>query len=94
MALLPQNTPGIYGRPDCPNLPSVVAVCDLVDGDWSGLPEAISGTTTRAALIAAGMALAGERSLTKLMLYSAAGSLVVEAWVIAWVAQQKAQSRS
>lgn len=68
---------------DCPQLPSVIAACQLKSGDPRGLPYVLWATASRAAMISTGVVLAGERDLRKVALYGVAGALVIEAWVLA-----------
>ena len=64
-------------------MPSYEAACDLYRGDPDAIWKVGLGTVSRAAVIGVGLYAAGERE--KLVLYSLAGSLAVEAFVLAWV---------
>lgn len=70
---------------DCPQLPSVIAVCDVLDGNPEGWPEVIKATASRSVMIGAGLFLAGERDWTRLVKASVISALVVEVWVVQYI---------
>ncbi len=64
---------------------SYESACDLYRGDPTAIRRVGLGVVTRAFFIGAGLALAGMRDERDLFVYSIAGSLGVEAFVIGWV---------
>jgi hypothetical protein len=64
-------------------LPSQASAAALVRGDWSALPTVLLHWLGRGALISVGCALVGERDPKRLALYGAAGSGLVELFVLA-----------
>lgn len=68
--------------PNCPQLPSVTAACQLRAGDPRGLPRVAWATVSRAAMIGTGLVLAGERDPKTVVKYSVSAALVIEAWVL------------
>lgn len=70
-------------------LPSGAASYQLVRGDMGALPGVAFYATVRAALIAAGLYAAGERSRWNLLKYSAAGSAAIQLWILWWAATRR-----
>ncbi len=71
--------------PVCPAaLPSGSSAAALVAGDWSALPIAVGHTIVRAALVGAGLVIAGERA--NVVRNAVAGSLAIETFVLGWAA--------
>ena len=76
---------GLGDGPTCPAaLPSGSSAAALVGGDMSALPLAVGHTIVRAALVGAGLIVAGERS--HVIRNAVAGSLAIETFVLAWAA--------
>lgn len=75
--------------PACAALPSGTSAAALVSGDWKALPTAVLHTALRAALIGSGLLVAGERANT--VRNAVAGSLAIEAFVLAWAAWKRGQ---
>ncbi len=73
--------------PACAALPSGRAAYDLVDGDWSALAPVVGYTAARAALIAVGMVIAGERE--HIIRNALAGAVGIEAFVLVWALIKK-----
>jgi hypothetical protein len=68
----------------CASVPSSEAAYRLVEGDVGAL-GAVAGTMVlRAGLVGAGLYVAGERDPKTLAKYAAAGSVAIEAFVLAW----------
>jgi hypothetical protein len=70
----------------CAALPSGPPAVALVSGDLRALPAVLGTTVARAALIATGLIVAGERTPARLVKNAVAGSLAIEAFVIGWAA--------
>lgn len=78
--------------PVCPAaLPSGSSAAALIDGDWNALPVAVGHTIVRAALVGAGLVVAGER--THVIRNAVAGSLAIETFVLGWAAWLKARDK-
>ena len=69
--------------PYCPSLPSSESVARLVSGDPLAIPLIARDLVTRAAMIGAGMYIAGQRE--NLVRNALAGSAAIESFVILWV---------
>lgn len=67
-------------------LPSVIAAEKFLKGEPGGVSGVVLSTVERAGLILIGLFLAGERK--RLIRYSLAGALVIEAVVLARVKKQ------
>ena len=65
-------------------LPSADSACRLMSGDMSALPAAAFHTVGRAALIAVGIAAAGERDPRKLARYGLGAALAIEVFALTW----------
>jgi hypothetical protein len=72
---------------ECAALPSSTAAADLIAGKPGGLTAVVTSTALRAGLIAAGLAIAGERK--RLLKYSVFSALAIEAFVLAYVAANR-----
>ena len=69
----------------CPAaLPSGSSAAALLSGDMSALPIAVAHTVVRAALVGAGLLIAGERA--HVIRNAVAGSLAIETFVLGWAA--------
>jgi hypothetical protein len=75
---------GLGEVPACAALPSGSAAVDLMGGDLRALPAVVATTAARAALIGAGMAVAGERA--HVVRNAVAGALAIEVFVLGWAA--------
>ena len=88
-----RRTPGfaLGDVPTCPvcpaALPSGSSAAALVAGDWSALPIAVGHTIVRAALVGAGLVIAGERA--NVVRNAVAGSLAIETFVLGWAAWKR-----
>jgi hypothetical protein len=85
---------GLGDAPACAALPSGPPAVDLLSGNIRALPAVLGTTVARAALIGAGLFVAGERARGRLAKHAAAGSLAVEAFVLAWAAWKRQQGSS
>ncbi len=65
-----------------PPLPSQSSASALVRGDWSAAPTVALHIVGRAGIIAAGMAVVGERDAGRLTKNALAGSLAIELFVL------------
>ena len=65
-------------------LPSASSACDVVHGVPGAIPRAALHTAGRAVLIAAGIAVAGERDIERLAKYSVGAALAIEAFALTW----------
>ena len=65
-------------------LPSASSACDVVHGVPGAIPRAALHTAGRAVLIAAGIAIAGERDWTRLAKSSIGAALAIEAFALSW----------
>lgn len=68
----------------CASLPSSTAAADLLHGNPGGLAGVVLSTAGRAALIGAGLYVAGERE--HLVRNAVAGALAIEVFVLTWIA--------
>jgi hypothetical protein len=75
----------------CPALPSGSSAVALIGGDLRALPLAAAHTAVRAALVGAGLLAAGERA--HVVKKAVAGSLAIEAFVLAWAAWKLRRGR-
>ena len=66
-------------------MPSYESACDVYRGDPTAIYRVGLGLLTRAFFIGAGLAVVGVRDKRDLLVYSLAGSLGVEAFVVGWV---------
>lgn len=71
-------------------LPSGTSAAALVGGDWRALPTAVLHTALRAALVGTGLYVAGERA--HVVRNAVAGSLAIEAFVLAWAVWKRQQA--
>lgn len=78
---------GLGALPACAALPSGTSAASLVAGDWGALPLAVLHTALRAGLVGAGLYAAGERAAV--VKKAVAGSLAIEAFVLAWAAWRR-----
>jgi hypothetical protein len=72
---------------ECAALPSSTAAADLLDGKPGGATAVVTSTALRAGLIAAGLAVAGERK--HLLKYSVFAALAIEAFVLTYIAANR-----
>lgn len=72
-------------------LPSVVAAEQFWRGEEGGAFKLVTSTALRAVLIAAGLYVAGERK--RLVRYSVAGALAIEAFVLTAVKVQLSKEK-
>jgi hypothetical protein len=70
--------------PRCAALPSGQAAAKLVAGDWEAIVPVIGYTAVRGALIAVGLAVAGERE--HIVRNAISGTLAIETFVLGWAA--------
>jgi hypothetical protein len=75
----------------CPALPSGSSAVALLSGDLRALPVAVAHTVLRSGLVGAGMLVAGERK--HVVRNAIAGSLAIEAFVLAWAAWKLRRDR-
>ena len=75
-----------HGRVPCAPcvLPSASSACDVVQGVPGAIPRAALHTAGRAVLIAAGIAIAGERDWTRLAKSSIGAALAIEVFTLSW----------
>lgn len=71
----------------CDTLPSAQSAAALVRGESGSFVRVVGHTLLRAGLIGVGLAIAGERE--KLVRYSVAGALGIEAFVIGYAYWQR-----
>jgi hypothetical protein len=72
-------------------LPSATSACELAHGVPGALPRVVLHTLGRALLIGTGLFLAGERK--RVVRYSFAVALAIEAFAISWAMYQKNKER-
>ncbi len=82
---------GLGASEDRPTFPSVQAVYDLKDGKPGAFLDVAKWTAVRAALIGAGLFIAGERGFKGLVTKSLVSSLLVEAFVIGYIQVQESK---
>lgn len=70
-------------------LPSGESAEQLVRGDTSALPKVVFHTGVRAAIAAVSLYVVGVRDTEKLLKYSVAVAVGIEAFVLAWAAYEK-----
>lgn len=75
-------------------LPSGESAEQIVRGDTSAIPRAIFHTTVRAAIAAVSLYVVGVRDPNKLVKYSVAVAVGIEAFVLAWAAYEKQKEGS
>ena len=67
----------------CGSLPSSSAAVSLLRGEPGGLTKVVLSTAARAVLVGIGLYCAGERA--RLVRYSVAGAMAIEAFVLIWI---------